>query len=64
VVQVIRVARTCPQCGAAPRIRTVPHVSELFAQEHPDQIVITYQCHVRRCGAIYEIRARDFRFAS
>lgn len=62
-IDIIRLARVCPSCGSPPRIRTFPTSRELFREADPGRIVMTYQCHVRRCGEIYAIRVQDFRAA-
>lgn len=62
-VEIVRLARVCPMCASPPRVRAFPDSRELFEGADSDRVVITYQCHVRRCGHVYEIRVRDFRAA-
>lgn len=58
--QVLRLDARCPTCGVPPRLRTFPDSRELFGGQDPERVVQTYQCHVRTCGTVYEIRVRDF----
>jgi len=35
-------------------------LAEVILRGEPDAVVLTYECHVRKCGAIYEIRVHHF----
>lgn len=63
-LRILRINARCPECAAPPRLRTFPEGRDLFDGRDPDQVVQTYQCHMRKCRAIYEIRVRDFQEAS
>ncbi|MGE0456421.1 MAG: hypothetical protein AB7I13_00265 [Vicinamibacterales bacterium] len=59
-VHILRLLARCPTCGTAPRLRTFPSSQELLEGKDPTRVVMTYQCHVRTCDTVYEIRVRDF----
>lgn len=42
----------------------MPWAASLFRYAAPDVVVLTYQCHVRKCGEIYAIAVRHFARAS
>lgn len=55
----LRLAVWCPCCGAPPRLR-LPLAAYGKVNGGPDEVVLTYQCHVRCCRTIYEIRVIHF----
>lgn len=60
----LRLAVRCPSCGAKPRLR-MPATERLrWEHEDPVRVVITYQCHVRSCGTLYQILAAAFQEAA
>ena len=61
--KVIRLAVVCPSCGSPPRLRTFPTSADLLQDADPEEEVLTYRCHIRRCQEVYPIRVRDFRMA-
>lgn len=63
-VHLLRLTARCPTCGAPPKLRTLPTAARLLEAHDPAQVLLTYECHIRRCGARYPIRARDFHEAS
>lgn len=63
-VSIIRLRRKCPRCNAPPRMRTFPDAKTLFRDQDPDRVILTYQCHIRSCGEVYEICAKHFTEAS
>lgn len=62
--RLLRLTARCPNCGAPPRLRTYPTAARLLEAHDRDEVLLTYECHVRRCGERYSIRARDFVEAS
>lgn len=56
----LRTTARCPHCGAFPRLRTVPWIRAILRHADRDTVIVTYQCHVRKCGTIYEITVGDF----
>lgn len=63
-LRLLRLAASCPQCGSRPAVRVTRAVVEAMARQQPDTRLATYQCHRRRCGAIFDILARAFQQAS
>lgn len=63
-VRLLRLAASCPRCGSRPAVRVTPMVVEAMARQPPDARMGTYQCHRRRCGAIFDLAARAFQQAS
>jgi hypothetical protein len=45
-------------------VRVTPAVVQAMARQAPDARMGTYQCHRRRCGAIFDLAARAFQQAS
>lgn len=62
--RLLRLAVACPVCGRVPRLRVPDGRAERYDQDPPDAVVITYECHVRRCGTRYPITVQAFRGAS
>jgi hypothetical protein len=63
-VPLLRLAASCPQCGSRPAVRVTPAVVQAMARQPPEARMGTYQCHRRRCGAIFDLAARAFQRAS
>lgn len=65
-VTVLRLNVHCPECGAPPKLRTcsewVDFVKDL--EVDPERLVQTYECHIRSCGEVYEIRVKHFHCAA
>lgn len=38
----------------------MPWVHAILRHADPSVVILTYECHVRKCGHIYEITVRDF----
>jgi hypothetical protein len=49
----------CPTCGAPPRIRVPATAVGRVIHGDPGDVVVTYRCHIRRCGTVYAITVRD-----
>ena len=63
-VRLLRLAASCPRCGSRPAVRVTPTVVQAMARQPPEARMGTYQCHRRRCGAIFDLAARAFQQAS
>lgn len=63
-VRLLRLAASCPRCGSRPAVRVTPTVVQAMARQPPETRMGTYQCHRRRCGAIFDLAARAFQQAS
>lgn len=63
-VRLLRLAASCPRCGSRPAVRVTPAVVQAMARHAPETRMGTYQCHRRRCGAIFDLWARAFQQAS
>lgn len=63
-LRLLRLAASCPRCGSRPAVRVTQAVVQAMARQQPDTRMATYQCHRRRCGAIFDIPARAFHQAS
>jgi hypothetical protein len=62
--RLLRLAVSCPRCGSRPAVRVSPVVVQAVARHAPGARMGTYQCHRRRCGAIFDLPARAFQQAS
>jgi hypothetical protein len=56
--RLLRLSVRCPCCGAPPKLRTLPEVAGLIDWLDGEAVILTYECHVRRCGERYEILVR------
>lgn len=63
-VRLLRLSARCPNCGAPPKLRVYPSSAVILEAADPDDVFMTYECHIRRCGTRYEIRIRDFHEAA
>lgn len=62
--RLLRLAASCPRCGSRPAVRVTQAVVQAMARQPPTTRMATYQCHRRRCGAIFDISAQAFQQAS
>ncbi len=62
--RLLRLAVCCPRCGARPALRITEAAVHAVAQEAPEKRLGTYQCHRRRCGAVYDLTAVAYQAAS
>lgn len=62
--RLLRLAASCPRCGARPALRVTEDAVTAVADHAPEERLGTYQCHRRHCGEIYELTARAYRDAS
>lgn len=63
-LRLLRLAASCPRCGSRPAVRVTAAVVQAMLRHPPDARMATYQCHRRRCGAIFDLPARAFQQAS
>jgi hypothetical protein len=63
-LRLLRLAASCPRCGSRPAVRVTQTVVQAMMRHQPDTRMATYQCHRRRCGAIFDLPARAFQQAS
>jgi hypothetical protein len=62
--RLLRLAASCPRCGSRPAVRVTSQVVQAVAQHPPGARLGTYQCHRRRCGAIFDLTAHAFQQAA
>jgi hypothetical protein len=62
--RLLRLAVSCPRCGSRPAVRVTAAVVQAMMRQPPEARMATYQCHRRRCGAIFDLPARAFQQAS
>lgn len=60
----MRLAASCPRCGARPALRITADARRDAAAHAPGERLGTYQCQHRRCGAIYDLSAAAYQNAS
>lgn len=60
----LRLAVSCPRCGARPAVRITPTLVELLSEEPAGLQLATYQCHRQKCGQVYAITAGAYQRAS
>lgn len=58
--RLLRVAASCPRCGARPALRITPEAARDAASHPPDARMGTYQCQRRGCNTIYDLSARAY----
>jgi hypothetical protein len=63
-VRLLRLTARCPSCGAPPKLRTFPSSAAMLGECDPDEVFLTYECHIRRCATVYDILIRDFHEAA
>jgi hypothetical protein len=63
-LRLLRLAASCPRCGSRPAVRVTPAVVQAMLRHKPETRMATYQCHRRRCGAIFDLPARAFQQAT
>ncbi|HEX6911275.1 MAG TPA: hypothetical protein VF142_12805 [Longimicrobium sp.] len=63
-LRLLRLAASCPRCGSRPAVRVTRAVVQAMMRHQPEVRMATYQCHRRRCGAIFDLTARAFQQAS
>lgn len=56
-VRLLRLAATCPRCGARPAMRVTEALVRAMQREDAETRIATYQCQRRGCGAVYDIAA-------
>ncbi len=62
--RLLRVAASCPRCGARPAMRVTEAMVEALAGADAGMRLGTYQCQRRGCGAIYDLVASAYLRAS
>lgn len=55
--RLLRLAATCPRCGARPAMRVTDTMVHAMRNEDAGARIATYQCQRRGCGAVYDIPA-------
>lgn len=63
-IRLLRLTARCPACGAPPKLRVFPTAARILEAHDPEDVFMTYQCHIRRCSTVYKIRIRDFHEAA
>ncbi|CAN5761879.1 MAG: hypothetical protein M3418_11365 [Gemmatimonadota bacterium] len=61
--RLLRLAVSCPECGARPALRITEAAAQAVAEEPPEKRLGTYQCHRRRCGRVYDLTAAAYQTA-
>ena len=61
--RLLRLAASCPNCGARPALRITEDAARAVAHHPPDERLGTYQCHRRACGSIYDLTADAYQNA-
>ncbi len=62
--RLLRLAVSCPHCGARPALRITEAAVRAVEHEPPEKRLGTYQCHRRRCGTVYDLPAAAYQRAS
>ena len=57
--RLLRVAASCPRCGARPALRVAEETARTLYTGSPGARIGTYQCQRRGCGTIYDLFASD-----
>jgi hypothetical protein len=60
----LRLAVSCPRCGARPAVRVTPTLVGMLSSEPADLHLATYQCHRTKCQHVYDITAGAYHKAS
>lgn len=60
----LRLAVSCPRCGARPAVRITPALVEMLSKKPAELHLATYQCHRQKCGHVYNITAGAYHRAS
>ena len=60
----LRLAVSCPRCGARPAVRITPALVEKLSAEPAELHLATYQCHRQKCNHVYDIMAAAYHRAS
>lgn len=55
--RLLRVAASCPRCGARPALRITAAAAKAAESRPPTARMGTYQCQRRGCGTIYDLTA-------
>lgn len=63
-VPLLRLAVSCPRCGARPAVRVTPALVEMLGREPAELHLATYQCHRQKCNHVYDITAGAYQRAS
>jgi rubredoxin len=63
-VPLLRLAVSCPRCGARPAVRVTPALVEVLSGEPAELRLGSYQCHRQKCGHVYDITAGAYQRAS
>lgn len=63
-VKLLRLAVSCPRCGARPAVRVTPALVEMLSSEPGELHLATYQCHRQKCNHVYDITAEAYHRAS
>lgn len=61
--RLLRLAARCPDCGARPALRISASAAADARRHAPGERLGTYQCHRRRCGTVYDLRAAAYQRA-
>ena len=61
--RLLRLAARCPDCGARPALRISASAVADAGRHAPGERLGTYQCHRRRCGTVYDLRAAAYQRA-
>ncbi len=61
--RLLRLAVSCPGCGARPALRITEAAARAVEHEPPAKRLGTYQCHRRRCGRVYDLTAAAYQAA-
>ena len=62
--QLLRLAASCPGCGARPALRVTDDAVRAVAGHPPEERLGTYQCHRRRCETVYDLTAGAYQQAT
>ena len=61
--RLLRLAARCPDCGSRPALRISATAAADAGRHAPGERLGTYQCHRRRCGTVYDLRAAAYQRA-
>jgi rubredoxin len=63
-MRLLRLAVSCPRCGARPAVRVTPILVKMLSGEPAELHLATYQCHRQKCGYVYDITAGAYQRSS
>ena len=61
--RLLRLAARCPDCGSRPALRISASAAADAGRHAPGERLGTYQCHRRRGGTVYDLRAAAYQRA-